>query len=156
LSKDENKNVEFKMKVGSTGSTSATQKSRRTGGTSKAAGAGFKDVLDQTVHGAGDAGAVEGPVTLSGVESILAVQSIDPDAQGSARQRMAQHGENILDELDNVRVKMLSGSIPKDQLTDLAKMVRAKREEGLDPRLSAILDEIELRAEVEIAKLTRF
>jgi hypothetical protein len=34
-------------------------------------------------------------------------------------------------------------------------MVRNKREAGADPELAAILDEIELRAEVELAKLSR-
>ena len=41
------------------------------------------------------------------------------------------------------------------EVITLVRMVRSKREEGIDPRLSAILDEIELRAEVELAKLRR-
>ncbi len=98
---------------------------------------------------------MEAPTSLTGVDSILAVQAIDPDEGRAARQRMAQRGEDILHQLDAVRVQMLSGAIPKAKLMHLAQLVRSKRDEGVDPRLSAILDEIELRAEVEIAKLSR-
>ena len=50
---------------------------------------------------------------------------------------------------------LLMGTLPKEKLTELADMVRTRRESCQDPRLAALLDEIELRAEVEIAKLSR-
>ncbi len=40
-------------------------------------------------------------------------------------------------------------------LVTLARLVREKRERGADPLISQLLDEIELRAEVELAKLAR-
>jgi hypothetical protein len=142
------------MKVGSTGSTSAPKRARKSGESQRTSSGGFADILGQVDAGA-EAGLVDAPTSLTGVDSILAVQAINPDAGSAARQRMAQRGEDILDQLDDVRVQMLSGAIPKAKLTNLAQLVRSKREEGVDPRLSAILDEIELRAEVEIAKLSR-
>ena len=54
-----------------------------------------------------------------------------------------------------MRKGLLLGSIPKDRLAELARMVREKRERGADPVVSRLLDEIELRAEVELAKLSR-
>lgn len=141
------------MKVGSTGSTSATQKARKSEG-KRVEGSGFAEFLG----GAGEtaeSGAVEGAVSLSGVEAILATQSVDPDGGARARARMARRGEEVLDLLDGVRVGLLAGAVPKAQLADLAQLVRSKREAGIDPRLGALLDEIELRAEVELAKLTR-
>lgn len=143
------------MKVGSAGSTSSVSGTRKSDSRRKAEGVGFADLLDQAVGGVEDAGAVEGPVSLSGVEAILATQAVDPDGGARARARMARRGEDILDRLDAVRLGLLSGSVPKEDLADLARLVRGKREEGIDPRLGAILDEIELRAEVELAKLTR-
>lgn len=143
------------MKVGSTGSTTSVSGTRKSDSRRKVAGSGFADLLDQAVGGVEDGGAVEGPVSLSGVEAILATQAVDPDGGARARAHMARRGEDILDRLDGVRLGLLAGSVPKEDLADLARLVRAKREEGLDPRLGAILDEIELRAEVELAKLTR-
>ena len=43
----------------------------------------------------------------------------------------------------------------KEKLIELAQMLRERREEGLDDRLNGLLDEIEQRAQVELAKLTR-
>lgn len=141
------------MKVGSTGSTSSTQRARKTDA-KRTDAAGFSELLG----GAGEVaetGAIEGVVSLSGVEAILATQSVDPDGGSAARARMARRGEDVLDRLEGVRLGLLNGALPKAQLADLAQLVRSKREAGIDPRLGALLDEIELRAEVELAKLTR-
>ncbi|GAB3125296.1 flagellar assembly protein FliX [Novispirillum itersonii] len=99
--------------------------------------------------------AVDAPVTLAGIESILAMQSVDPDAGGGARKRMIQRGEELLDHLEELRQGVLDGKVSKDSLTSLAHLARTRRESGVDPQLAAVLDEIELRAEVELAKLNR-
>ena len=64
-------------------------------------------------------------------------------------------GEDLLDRLDELRLGILTGRFPKEKLAELAQRLRQKREQGVDPALDAILAEIELRAEVEIAKYTR-
>jgi len=56
---------------------------------------------------------------------------------------------------EEIRRGLLVGSIPKERLGELARMMREKRERGADPVISRLLDEIELRAEVELAKLSR-
>lgn len=71
------------------------------------------------------------------------------------RQRLARRGAEILEKLEDIRKGLLVGSIPKERLAALAKVVREKREKGTDPIISQLLDEIELRAEVELAKLSR-
>jgi hypothetical protein len=48
---------------------------------------------------------------------------------------------------------LLLGTIPASRLESLAQQIRAKREQVSDPRLDQILDDIELRAAVELAKL---
>ena len=54
-----------------------------------------------------------------------------------------------------MRAAILTGSVPKSKLIELAQMLRDKREAGLDDEMNAILDDIELRAEVELAKLSQ-
>jgi len=61
----------------------------------------------------------------------------------------------MLDQLDELRHGLLDGSISEESLGNLSKLVRAKRENVDDPQLMEVLDEIELRAEVELAKLER-
>ena len=96
--------------------------------------------------------------SVAGIGGILAAQSVDPDSQAAdyqERKRRARRGEDILERLDEIRKGLLVGSVPKDRLGALARLVREKREKGADPLISQLLDEIELRAEVELAKLSR-
>ncbi len=46
------------------------------------------------------------------------------------------------------------GHLPKQKLRELTSLVRAERVNLQDHRLSDVLDQIELRAEVELAKLS--
>jgi hypothetical protein len=132
-----------------------TRRTERAGG-----GTGFAEELDRVTSNAGSATAAPTDLTapLANVEGLLAVQSVDPDGGHSSpeeRKRRAQKGIDILDRLEELRRGLLMGAVPKDRLTDLARIVREKRERGADPVISRLLDEIELRAEVELAKLGR-
>ncbi|MBT5242580.1 MAG: flagellar assembly protein FliX [Rhodospirillaceae bacterium] len=97
--------------------------------------------------------------TVAGLGGILAAQAVEPET-GQApdyqeRKRRARRGEDVLERLDEIRKGLLLGTVPKDRLGALARLVREKREKGADPLISQLLDEIELRAEVELAKLSR-
>ena len=85
------------------------------------------------------------------VDALLAAQEL-PDALAERRKARAR-GETILQRLDAIRLGLLAGTIPAGQLNELARVVRDHREQVMDPQLREILDEIELRAEVELAKL---
>jgi len=85
------------------------------------------------------------------VDALLAAQEL-PDALSERRKARAR-GETILQRLDAIRLGLLDGTIPAGQLNELARVVRDHREQVMDPQLREILDEIELRAEVELAKL---
>jgi hypothetical protein len=127
----------------------------------RAAGSGFASELGRVSGGADDAdsaAAVENASGIAGVEGVFAAQSVDPGAgqpSPEERRKRAQRGAEILDRLEEIRRGLLLGAIPKDKLADLARLVRDKREKGADPVISRLLDEIELRAEVELAKLSR-
>jgi hypothetical protein len=94
-------------------------------------------------------GAASGLDTISGIFSLQEVEN----ETYSPRRRMWQRGEDLLDGLDEIRHGLLIGALPRERVVRLLALVRSRREQVADPRLSAILDEIELRAEVELAKL---
>ena len=50
---------------------------------------------------------------------------------------------------------MLAGYISKDELIELSRMIKEKQFETQDEKLKEIIAEIELRVEVELAKLTK-
>ena len=68
---------------------------------------------------------------------------------------MFQYGDDLLNRLDDLRLAILDGVLSKDKLTELAHNLRQKRQNSDDPKLNEIINEIELRVEVEVAKLTR-
>jgi hypothetical protein len=66
-----------------------------------------------------------------------------------------QRGATLLDRLDELRLGLLAGVLPRERLDELARTARTARETVDDPRLSLILDDIDLRVAVELAKLDR-
>ena len=75
------------------------------------------------------------------------------DATDRSGGRAKQRASDILDRLEEIRIGLLTGSIPRDRLEALDQLVKQHREQTMDPRLTEVLDEIELRARVELAKL---
>ncbi len=117
-------------------------------------GAEFAEHLKEAFEATEPGAAVE-TTPPAFVEQLLAIQETPATVSQEGRKSARQYGQFLLDRLDEIRLAFLEGSIPKDQLARLAQTVRQRRQRSDDPRLNEILDEIELRAEVEIAKLTR-
>jgi Class II flagellar assembly regulator len=139
------------MKIDPTQIRPAT--ARRVGTAQSASSGGFAAALHEESAAAGGNGAVGGAVGLSGVSTVLALQGAPDSTERRARQRAVQRGDAMLDDLEQIRLGLLLGAIPRAKLEQLAQLVRARREQLDDPKLIAILDEIELRAAVELAKL---
>ena len=141
------------MKVEGRSPVRGTPVQRKAG--SKAAGASsFAGNLD--VDGAdesGNAAAVSAPAPVQSVDALLALQSTD-DALGSARRGVAR-GQDLLDQLEDLRRTLLIGTLSRDRLENLSRMVQDRRETVADPNLAELLDEIDLRVQVELAKYLR-
>jgi len=88
---------------------------------------------------------------VASVDALIALQEV-PDAL-RGRAKAARRGRDILDLLDDVRDGFLTGGVSRATLTRLLSLVNVEREDFIDPGLAAVLDEIELRARVELAKL---
>jgi hypothetical protein len=142
------------MKVSGLGAGAQSSRAKRTDKTERKSGE-FRDALTGSVDEAEDARGVDGLSSLAGVNTLLALQSMGDATEREARRRLVRRGEDILDQLEDVRHGLLVGGLSQSKLEALAQTVRSQREECADPGLGAILDEIELRAEVELAKLQR-
>ena len=90
---------------------------------------------------------------IAGIDSLLAAQEADDPAQRAAKKRMRERGETVLKQLDKIRLGMLTGTLSVGNLLDVADVVASHRERINDPQLSSLLDEIDLRAQIEIAKM---
>ena len=91
------------------------------------------------------------PGPIAALDSILTLQGVGDSASG--RSKGLARGNQLLDMLDEVRDGLLGGGVPRATLTRLAHAVGQRHDHFSDPQLQGVLDEIELRARVELAKL---
>lgn len=125
---------------------SAPGPSRRSGGT------GFS--LPETTA-TSDARAAAAPRAAGGIEALLALQGIGEDP-AERRRRSVRYGRNALDALDDLKLGLLSGALDGATVQRLRTVATDLKAASGDPGLDAILSEIELRVEVELAKAARF
>lgn len=128
-----------------TGATTAPGASRRAvapgfslGGTEEAA---------EIAH-AGQSLGVRG---VGSVDALIALQEVDGPLE--RKRRAVRRAGRILDVLDELKLTMLDGGMPSEALRRLATAVREERAAVEDPGLLGVLDEIETRARVEMAKV---
>ncbi len=138
------------MKISRTGSLNSSPV-RKAGRAAGPASADFASHLDgpEESETTGSA-SVAGSRAVGGVDALLSVQEMGDVLERESRAR--QRAGDILDRLDELRHGLLMGVLSRRQIENLARLVRLKRESVQDPRLIDILDQIELRAEIELAK----
>lgn len=139
------------MKIERTGSVRPSTPVKRTGKTGKAGDARFSEALDQAT---GSVGGVSGAAPSQAVDALLAIQEVDDAIDGRSRKGQ-RWGESILDKLEELRIGLIGGVIPPNDLEAITQMLEEGRGDVDDPDLNQVLDEIELRARVEMAKFRR-
>jgi len=138
------------MKIQAPG-TVRTNAPRRTSKPDNAGGSSFASHIRKETAGGG--APVSGSAQIGSVEALLAVQA-DPGLSGDARAADIRHAEDLLDRLDAIRNGILAGRMSRSALEDIVGRLQARRQGASDPRLTELIDEIELRARVELAKLS--
>ncbi|MEQ8268385.1 MAG: flagellar assembly protein FliX [Parvibaculum sp.] len=133
------------MKIGNTRATSQTGSSRSA---ATRGGSGFAPAGLSAARGAAG---LSGPASLGAVDALLALQETG-DALQSPRRKAVARGEELLDILDDIKLALLAGQLPKSKLSRLLSTVERQLGTVADPHLREILDQIDLRARVELAK----
>lgn len=142
------------MKVSGPGPTRPTTSKSKVGDKNKDGGGQSFDV-----SGADDAAPAETAAPLSAtqhlayVDSLLAVQGAEDPAQKASKGRMRQRAMGLLDELEKIRNALTLGNLTVGHLLNIADIVASHRERIDDAQMTSILDEIDLRAQIEIAKM---
>ncbi|MCA0319286.1 MAG: flagellar assembly protein FliX [Proteobacteria bacterium] len=91
-------------------------------------------------------------VAAAGLETLLAVQGMQPDDRRERRRRAMSRGRQSLDLLDDLKLAMLSGEPMPSVLLKLRGLTAQHLEGTGDDGLDGLLAEIDLRAQVELAK----
>lgn len=90
-------------------------------------------------------------MAASSLAGLLSLQEVADELAG--RRRALARGDSLLEALEELRLALLAGTLPRARLAALAALAGQQAPVIDDPHLASILAEIELRAAVELAKL---
>ena len=135
------------MKISNTKNAAAIGKAKKSGKSNKTSGVSFDSLVEK-------AGAVDKTQATAGVDAVDGVSS---GASGAGRyipQDAEGRGEYMLTQLEELERDILNGkhSGAVHRLKE-ALQTQAVNREDMSDELLAILDEIEMRASVEVAKM---
>jgi hypothetical protein len=94
------------------------------------------------------------PKAAANIDALLAMQGIEDPTE--RRKRSVQRGRGALDVLDDLKIGLLSGNFDASTVSRLRDAAANLKSSSGDPGLDAVLSEIELRVEVELAKAGQF
>jgi hypothetical protein len=89
--------------------------------------------------------------TIGGIDALIALQGQEEPAE--RKRRAVKRGRIALDALDELKVEVLAGTLGPSTLLRLKSATADLRDGSGDAGLDSVLAEIELRLEVEIAKM---
>jgi hypothetical protein len=138
------------MKVSGTGNVGSAGGSRQA---RPAGGDGFR-LTTPAASGPNQIARTAGMAGVSSVDALLALQDVGGPLQ-ERRRRAVNRAGRILDVLDRVKIAMIDGDLNQGDLERLKQAVREERAATDEPGLEGVLNEIETRAAVELAKLSR-
>ena len=87
------------------------------------------------------------------IDAILALQAVEDPTHG--KRKAVKRGRALLDNLEALKAELLGGHVSEARLDRLLSLVRQAKDR-VDPELDAVIEDIELRVLVELAKLGRY
>src|SRR5579863_10100341 len=116
-----------------------------------AAAAGFEPVATSATPEAAGLMTASGVTHISTLEALIALQDVGGPLE--RRRKALSRAGTILNALETLKLELLDGRLGRAAIEALTRAVREQRAMTDDPRLEGLLDEIETRAAVELAKL---
>ena len=117
----------------------------------KTGGENFVDYLN--TGGVSKQDQIQATSAMTSADAIFAAQMVQDEEERQIRQKLVKKGNALLEKLEEIRDGLLAGEISREKLIEISRFVKERDMQSSDPRLQEILQEIELRVEVELAKL---
>jgi hypothetical protein len=134
-----------RMKVTGPTGPSSSQGSRP----ARASG-GFSVPSTAAGSAAAPAASASGVSGVGGVSALMALQGVEDVTE--RRRRAIRRGGGLLDRLEELKLALLQGEAGEGALDRLSRTLREERPVDADAGLNSLLDQIDLRASVELAK----
>lgn len=138
------------MKINHTNSTKSTNKTSKKKSSSNVNSGQFSGLLK--TQGAQETTTTEALTSINSLGSLLSLNDVN-DHWDEFKQQYYQHGSKVLNLLDDIRDGYLTGEINAQKLDNMLNLINEKKVEMNDEHLKKIVEEIELRALVEKAKI---
>lgn len=138
------------MKIGQSKGPEGPSKTSKSSSKNNTDGTDFSKYVS---GGAQEIGGASNTQSIAQLDALLAIQAVEDPTKKAARKRAYKRADTILIMLDDLKHKMLTGSMTIGNIIDIADVVASQRDKIDNPALTAVLDEIDLRAQVEIAKV---
>jgi hypothetical protein len=103
--------------------------------------------------GAAGAGAPTPLRTVGGIDALIALQGVAGEDPTERRRHAVKRGRLALDALDELKIGLLGGIFSPATLARLQSAAAFLKDGSGEAALDEVLGEIELRVEVEIAKM---
>ena len=114
------------------------------------ASGGFSVPSAGTAAGASATTSASAPSSVSDVSALMALQGVEDVTE--RRRRAIRRGGGLLDRLEELKLALLMGEAGDGALDRLTRTLREERPMDADAGLNSLLDQIDLRAAVELAK----
>ncbi|HVY58785.1 MAG TPA: flagellar assembly protein FliX [Xanthobacteraceae bacterium] len=102
-------------------------------------------------EGSQPSAAPSAPRSVGGIDALIALQGVEDPTE--RRRRAVKRGRTALDALDELKIGLLAGQLDRATLARLRDAAAGLKDPSGDPALDGVLAEIELRVEVELAKV---
>ena len=134
--------------INKAGDLGASSKAKKTSG-----GDSFSLYLKETMKPSSSP--VGGSAGISVSDAIFVAQMVSGEEEREKRRQMLRRGDTLLEKLEEIRDGLLLGYISKDKLIEISRYVKETKINTADEKLAELIGEIELRVEVELAKLMK-
>jgi hypothetical protein len=114
----------------------------------RAAASGFAVSEEEPARSAGPATSLR---TVGGIDALIALQGVEDATE--RRRHAVKRGRLALDALDELKLGLLGGTLTQTTLSKLKSAATFLKDASGEAGLDYVLGEIELRVEVEIAKM---
>jgi len=91
--------------------------------------------------------------SVGGIDALLALQAVEDPL--FAKKKAIGRANDLLDNLEEIKTDLLVGRVSESRLDNLLSKVTRMRDKA-EPGLEEIIDDIELRVRVELAKFNRY
>lgn len=122
-------------------------------GSKSASGSSFSSYLTYGVNKENNS--ISGASQVNVANAVFAAQMVGSEEEREVNKKVIKRGMTLLEKLEEIRNGLLLGYISKEKIIDISRFIRERKLNAYDDVLKNIISEIELRIEVELAKLTK-